>query len=102
MTKRREPLKPPKPTPIRANRAGEMLRKVFNLAIAWKMRPDNPALGFRRRMEVERERFLSMDEIARLGDALTTAEDQRAAAREEPGRPGGRLERGEPRQRGRA
>ncbi|MFD1798212.1 site-specific integrase [Paracoccus aurantiacus] len=79
-TKRREPLKPPKPTPIRANRAGEMLRKVFNLAIAWKMRSDNPALGFRRRMEVERERFLSMDEIARLGDALTAAEDQRAAA----------------------
>ena len=25
-TKRRTPLKPPKPTPIRANRAGEMLR----------------------------------------------------------------------------
>lgn len=78
--KRTKPLAPPKPTPIRANRAGEMLRKVFNLAIAWKMRTDNPAQGFRRRMEVERERFLSMDEIARVGDALAAAEDQRAAA----------------------
>lgn len=75
-----KPLAPPKPTPIRANRAGEMLRKLFNLAIAWKMRPDNPALGFRRRMEAERERLRSMDAIARLGDALAAAEDQRAAA----------------------
>ena len=31
--KRRTPLKPPKPTPVRANRAGEMLRKLFNLAV---------------------------------------------------------------------
>ncbi|MDO5758525.1 MAG: site-specific integrase [Rhodobacterales bacterium] len=77
--KRKGPLKPSRPTPVRANRAGEMLRRVFNLAIAWKMRADNPAVGFRRRVEVERERFLSMEEIAQLGDALADAEDQRAA-----------------------
>lgn len=52
---------------------------MFNLAVAWKMRADNPADGFRRRMETERERFLSMDELARLGEALQAAEDQRAA-----------------------
>ncbi|HLS18774.1 MAG TPA: site-specific integrase [Paracoccaceae bacterium] len=79
-TKRRAALKPPRPTPVRANRAGEMLRRVFNLAILWKMRSDNPAIGFRRRVEVERERYLSMDEIARLSDALLAAEDQRAAS----------------------
>lgn len=73
-------LQPPKPTPIRANRVGEVLRKMFNLAIAWKMRKDNPAAGFRKRVETERERFLSMEEISRLGDALQAAEDQRAAA----------------------
>ena len=78
--KRRKPLQPPKPTPIRANRAGEMLRKMFNLAVEWKMRADNPAQGFRRRLEVERDRFLSLDEISRLGDALGAAEDQRGAA----------------------
>ena len=72
-------LAPPKPTPIRANRVGEVLRKMFNLSVAWKMRADNPAEGFRRRMETERERFLSMDELTRLGDALHAAEDQRAA-----------------------
>mgnify|MGYP006283080501 CR=1 FL=1 len=71
---------PARPTPIRANRVGEVLRKMFNLAISWKMRDDNPAEGFRRRTEVERERFLSGDEITRLGEALNAAEDQRAAA----------------------
>ncbi|KGJ23447.1 tyrosine-type recombinase/integrase [Paracoccus sanguinis] len=78
--KRRTPLKPPRPTPVRANRAGEMLRRVFNLAIAWRMRPDNPAVGFRRRVETERERFLDMEEIARLSEALGGAEDQRGAS----------------------
>ena len=43
------------------------------------MRPDNPASGFRRRIENERERFLTLDEIARLAKALTVAKDQRAA-----------------------
>jgi len=75
----RRKLQPPRPTPIRANRTGEVLRKMFNLAIAWKMRTDNPAMGFRRRVETERERYLSMEEISRLGDALQAAEDQRAA-----------------------
>lgn len=78
--KRRGSLQPPKPTPIRANRAGEVLRKMFNLAVAWKMRPDNPAATFRRRTEVERDRFLSLDEISRLSDALADAKDQRGAA----------------------
>lgn len=76
---RRKDLQPHRPTPIRANRVGESLRKMFNLAVAWKMRADNPAEGFRRRMETERERFLALDELARLGDALQRASDQRAA-----------------------
>lgn len=77
---RRKPLQPPRPTPIRANRVGEVLRKMFNLAVVWKMRPNNPAATFRRRMEVERDRFLSLDEISRLAAALQAAEDQRGAA----------------------
>jgi Arm DNA-binding domain/Phage integrase central domain len=56
-------LQGPKPTPIRANRVGEVLRKMFTLAVHWKWRTDNPASGFRRRVENERERFLSEDEI---------------------------------------
>jgi len=72
-------LQGPKPTPVRANRVGEVLRKMFNLAIDWGMREDNPANGFYRRVETPRERFLTKDEINRLAAALDDDEDQRAA-----------------------
>jgi integrase len=68
-----------KPTPVRANRVGEVLRKMFTLAISWGMRTDNPASGFRRRIENERERFLTPEELGRLAKALDAAKDQRAA-----------------------
>ena len=63
-----------KPTPIRANRVGETLRKMFNLAVQWGWRADNPASGFKKRIETARERFLSHEEIARL-IARDTAKD---------------------------
>jgi integrase len=69
-----------KPTPIRANRMGEVLRKMFTLAIDWGWRSDNPAQGFHRRIEHARERFLSPEELTRLAVVLDAAEDQRAAA----------------------
>ncbi|ATX65549.1 tyrosine-type recombinase/integrase [Roseinatronobacter bogoriensis] len=68
-----------KPTPVRANRIGEVLRKMFNLAIQWGWRSDNPAAGFKKRVETARERFLSQEEIGRLAEVLDAAEDQRAA-----------------------
>lgn len=76
---RRRKLVGARPTPIRANRAGEVLRKMFALAVKWGMRADNPAVGFYRRMETERERFLAPEEIGRLADALAKAPDQKAA-----------------------
>ncbi|MBW7057519.1 site-specific integrase [Paracoccus bogoriensis] len=79
-TKRKKPLQPSRPTPVRANRVGEVLRKMFNLAIQWRMRTDNPALGFRKRPETARDRFLSMEEINRLADALANDPDQRGAS----------------------
>jgi len=78
--KRRKALAPAKPTPVRANRAGEMIRKMFSLAVQWKMRPDNPAFAFRKRPETARDRFLTFDEIERLANALAIDEDQRAAS----------------------
>ena len=69
-----------KPTPVRANRVGEILRKMFTLAIEWEWRADNPAQGFHRRIEHARERFLSPEELVRLAAVLDKAEDQRAAA----------------------
>jgi len=69
-----------KPTPVRANRVGEILRKMFSLAMEWEWRADNPAQGFHRRIEHARERFLSPEELTRLAAVLDKAEDQRAAA----------------------
>jgi integrase len=68
-----------KPTPVRANRVGEVIRKMFAYAIKWGWREDNPAMGFRRRMETPRERYLSQEEISRLAMALDAAQDDRAA-----------------------
>jgi integrase len=68
-----------KPTPVRANRVGEVIRKMFAYAVKWGWRTDNPATGFRRRMETPRERYLSQEEIAGLALALDAAEDDRAA-----------------------
>ena len=76
----KDPEIPPKPTPVRANRCGEVLRKMFNLAVKWNMITENPAHGFRKRSEQERERFLSPDEIERLSKALASAPDQRGSS----------------------
>jgi integrase len=72
-------LQPAKPTPVRANRMGEVLRKMFTLAVEWGWREDNPAQRFHRRVETPRERFLSREEITSLAAALDAAEDRRAA-----------------------
>jgi len=69
-----------KPTPIRANRMGEVLRKMFTLAMEWEWRTDNPAHGFHRRIEQARERFLGPEELTRIAAVLDNAEDQRGAA----------------------
>ncbi len=68
-----------KPTPVRANRIGEVLRKMFTLAVQWGWCEDNPAQRFHRRTETPRERFLSKEEIASLAAALDGAKDRRAA-----------------------
>ena len=72
-------LQPAKPTLVRANRMGAVLRKMFTLAVEWGWCADNPAQRFHRRIETPRERFLSREEITSLGAALDAAEDRRAA-----------------------
>lgn len=67
------------PTPVRANRCGEMLRSMFGLAVEAGMRPDNPALKFRRRDEDARERFLTLDEFSALAKALDKVGDRLSA-----------------------
>jgi hypothetical protein len=70
-----------RPTPIAANRAGAAIRKMFNLAIRWGMRSDNPAHGFARNPETPRDRYLSHEEIGRLTTVLADHPNQRTAGR---------------------
>jgi integrase len=68
-------------TKTEANRALAALSKAFSLASrVWNMRPDNPCLGIRRYPETRRERFLSDEELGRLGAALDAAVTQGTAA----------------------
>jgi integrase len=66
-------------TPRRANGVAAVSRKMFALAVRWKMRPDNPATGIEFNEEHSRTRYLSSDEIVRLTEALKQHHDQQAA-----------------------
>ena len=59
--------------PIVANRCLSLLSKMFNLAEVWGWRPQNsnPVRHIEKYKESRRERYLTVDEFARLGDALT-------------------------------
>lgn len=63
-------------TPFQANRVIALCSKMFNLAEKWGLRPDgtNPCRHVERYKEPKRERFLSGDELSRLGEALSEAE----------------------------
>jgi integrase len=63
-------------TPVTANRIVALLSSLFSWAARLgKVRQDfNPARGITRYREQGRERFLSSEELARLGDALREAE----------------------------
>ena len=53
-----------------ANRTLAIMRKAFNLAILWGLRPDNPCAKVPGNGERKRRRYLSRDEMARLLAAL--------------------------------
>lgn len=65
--------------PGAANRAMEILRAMFGKAEAWGYLPEhsNPFRGIRRNKGRKIERFLSEDEMARLGHALADARDEK-------------------------
>lgn len=68
-----------KRTRIQANRVAQVLRKMFNLAIRWEYRADNPVTGLVFNAEVPRNRYLSPEEIHRLTDVLAEHPNQRCA-----------------------
>lgn len=63
-------------TPYEANRTLAVLSKMFNLAEVWGIRPDgsNPTRRLQRYPEKKRSRFLSDEEMARLGRGLSRLE----------------------------
>lgn len=66
-------------TPGAANRTLALLSKMMNLAEKWGVRPDgtNPCRHVERNPERKMERFLSADELNRLGAELAEAEHTR-------------------------
>ncbi len=64
--------------PYQANRNLEVISKMFVLAEMWGMRPDgsNPRLHIRKYPENKRERYLSKEELAGLGEALRQCEQE--------------------------
>ena len=63
--------------PYQANRCLQFMSKMFNLAEIWGLRPDgsNPCRHVKKYPEKKRERFLSPEELKRLGDTLRECED---------------------------
>ena len=69
--------------PTVANRGVDILVKMFGLADAWGWRPSgkNPCLFVRRyKVEKHHERFLTPEELYRLGQALDSAPAERLAS----------------------
>ena len=67
-----------KDTPTKANRAVALLSHIFTMAEKWGVRSDgsNPCRHVERFKETRRERFLSAQELAKLGAALADADSE--------------------------
>lgn len=68
-----------KATPYQANRVLSLLSKMFELSISWGMRGENPTKGIEKFHEEKRHRWLSADELSRLGAALDRHRNQKAS-----------------------
>ena len=68
-----------KDRPYQANRVLSLMSKMFNLAVEWKWRPDNPAKAVERYQEEKRERWLSDEELCHLCAVLDEHPNTRAA-----------------------
>ena len=65
--------------PYRANRVLSLLGKMFSIAMQQRWREDNPARYVERFTEEKRDRWLSIDELSRLTEALDQHPNQSAA-----------------------
>ena len=60
-------------TPVQANRIVALLHTMFNLAVRWRWRTDNPASGIEKYQEEKRTRWLQDDEMKRLLNILDSS-----------------------------
>ena len=65
-------------TPYQSNRNLEIVSKMFNLSEMWGLRSDgsNPCRHVKKFKEEKRERYLSADELGRLGEVLRQCEQE--------------------------
>jgi len=66
-------------TPYQANRTLSLLSKMFELAIRWRWRADNPVRGVEKFHEEKRHRWLNDAELAKLTKALNEHPNQKTA-----------------------
>ncbi len=66
-------------TPYQANRALALLSKMFNLAMSWGWRDDNPATNIPKYQEEKRDRWLDQGELDRLWEVLDSHSDRMTA-----------------------
>lgn len=65
--------------PYRANRAVAVLSKMLSLGMKWELCTTNVARGIERAPEVQRKRYLTGSEIARLSDAVAAHPERTSA-----------------------
>jgi integrase len=68
-----------KATPYRANRVRALLSKMFNLAVEWGWRGDNPVRGIPKFHEDRREIWLSVEQLHEFSKALDNYPNQDSA-----------------------
>jgi integrase len=68
-----------KGTPYKANKLRDLLSKMFNLAVQWGWRSDNPVKGVEKYKEYKRHRWLDDQEIQRLFSVLDDYQSQSVA-----------------------
>lgn len=61
-----------------ANRLLERIRSIYNKAIGWGWRGENPAIGIQKFRERSRDRFLQPDELPRFFEALANEPNEAA------------------------
>lgn len=66
-------------TPYKANKLRDFLSKMFNLAIQWGWRSDNPVKGVEKYKEYKRHRWLNDEEVQRLWPILDEYPNQKVS-----------------------